>query len=112
MPISQLKVPGSLATSLFLAFACSASEPPEELKDTAGVLESPKVKWTFQADKAVVSSAIAFGDRVRLGSGGDNFYALNIETGEPEWTVETTVSCSRALEVKGRPRGGTLPMRV
>ena len=57
--------------------------------DTPGVLEAPEVKWTFQADGAIISSAIVFEDKVLFGSDDSNFYALNVENGQPEWIVET-----------------------
>ena len=119
MVIQRLVVSGSIAVALCLAVACYASEPPEEVAeklegglhrgawisfrprdvsrrpartgfyDTPGVLEAPEVKWTFQADGAIISSAIVFEDKVLFGSDDSNFYALNVETGQPEWIVET-----------------------
>ncbi len=120
MAIPRLIVPSSLVIALFLALACSASEPPEELKDetegvfieapetpsdlamyrggpartgvykTKGVLEQPEAKWVFNAFRSIRTSAVVVEDKVLFGNDDGIFYALDAETGTTAWSFEAT----------------------
>ncbi len=110
---------GPVTVALAFLVACSASEPPEEVAeelegvfigapetpsniamyrggpgrtgvyDTEGVLEIPEVKWVFQTDRGINSTAVVAEDKVLFGSDDGNFYALDAETGKSVWTFET-----------------------
>lgn len=56
---------------------------------TEGVLETPEVKWVFQTDRAIQSSAVVIDDKVLFGSDNGDFYALDAETGTTVWTFDT-----------------------
>lgn len=118
MTVLRLTVPGLVALALALAMACSSSEPPEEVAEglegvfieapetpdyqamhrgnpartgvfeTEGVLETPEAKWVFQADRAIISSAVLVDDKVIFGSDDGNLYALEAATGRTVWTFE------------------------
>jgi len=49
----------------------------------------------------MISSAIVFEDKVLFGSDDSNFYALNVETGQPEWIVETGARRSSPMVADG-----------
>ena len=56
--------------------------------NTRGVLETPEVKWVFQAHQGIRSSAVVTEDKVFFGSMDGKFYALDAETGKTVWTFE------------------------
>ncbi len=86
------------------AAACSSSESPDVPSDlamhrvgpehtgvyeTAGVLETPQVKWVFQTNAGIFSSSAVIDGKVLFGSNDGNLYALNSETGTTVWKFQT-----------------------
>ena len=60
----------------------------------SGVAVSPlpdglKLLWTFKTGGPVKSSAAIIGQRVVIGSGDGNIYALDLATGQKQWVFKT-----------------------
>ena len=56
---------------------------------TNTVIPQGKLKWSFTTDAAIHSSPAVENGKVFIGSQDHNFYALNQDTGDLEWKVET-----------------------
>jgi polyvinyl alcohol dehydrogenase (cytochrome) len=66
------------------SYPCETALAP----DTVGTLEQV---WFFNADDAVTATPAVVDGTVYVGDWSGNFYALDLETGEPRWTFEAPV---------------------
>ncbi|RIK61105.1 hypothetical protein DCC62_27840 [candidate division KSB1 bacterium] len=61
--------------------------------ETKAVARFDDVKWAFQTQGPVRSSAAISGDIVYFGSGDNHLYAVDLHSGREKWSIRPANSC-------------------
>lgn len=66
-----------------------------------GVPQFTKIKWQFHTDGQVLSSPVAVGDTLYVGSSDHNLYALDLAAGAMKWKFKTDSRITSSPAVSG-----------